>query len=54
MNRGSQHGADTGPLAVLEKLETIALKVLSVPLVGAVWGVGSAASWFYLLVGKMY
>lgn len=47
MNRGSQHGADTGPLALLEKLETIALKVLSVLLMGAIWGVGSAASWLY-------
>lgn len=34
--------------AVLGKLETIALEVLSVLLMGPVWGVGSAASWFYV------
>lgn len=53
MHRGSQHGADPGLLAVLGKLETTALEVLSVLPMGPVWAVGSAASWFYVLMGKM-
>lgn len=52
MHRGSQHGADAGPLAILGKLETTAVEVLSVLLMGPVWGVGSAASWFYMLYGQ--
>lgn len=41
------------PLAGLGKLQTTALEVFSVLLMGPMWGVGSAASQFYMLMGKM-